>query len=586
MGHPPIAKLLAGWYTLGYVPRELAALGFRPFLQRSGSVCLWPSVGSTRGRFIFSPGAAPRFSMSTIEAAIRADAEKLIRRHEMYMSNLAADLRRKSLRSGLHVLKEIKTPAHWALAKGFDPYYVKKHAKAIARSIERKLDSGEYSPRPAFQYEVPKLDGSLRKVSLFQVADSALSHLTFSRLMKKNARHFSACAYAYRHDLSIHDAILHIASDLQRRNRLYLAEFDFAKYFDSISHSHILRMLDDRRFFVTVRERFIIKRFLATPVFKAHEYIGPHRETSRESGIPQGTSVSLFLANLAAYPLDRHLERLGVGFARYADDTLIWSESYAEIVRSANLLEDAAKEMGVGLNFLKSKGITLLAPKGMPTEIPAQSSVNFLGYKISQKYLSIRPESVGKIKKHVSFLIYQNLLQEPKRGHFVSDRILGQGQIDLDYPVLIYQLRRYLYGGLSEAMLRRYLYRQTPNLRFKGLMSFYPIVDDEPLLRELDGWMLATVVRAIKLRGEMWNAYFPGALPTPHGKTPAQILKLRHNPLSGPLVDLRFPSFLRISKLLRRAAATYGAGAIANSKSALYYSPTVTISGSEYSGPA
>ncbi len=150
--------------------------------------------------------------------------------------------------------------------------------------------------------------------------------------------------------------------------------------------------------------------------------------------------------------------------------------------------------------------------------------------------------------------------------------------MDLDYPVLIYQLRRYLYGGLSEAMLRRFLYRQTPNLRFKGLMSFYPIVDDEPLLRELDGWMLASVVRAIKRRGKLWSSYFPGGLPSPHGKTPSQILQLRHNPHSGPLEDLRFPSFLRMSKLLRRAAATYGAASIANAKSVKYYAPKATAS--------
>lgn len=520
---------------------------------------------------------------STIEAAIRAEAAKLIRRHEMYMTNLAAELRRKQIRSGLNQAKTIQTPEHWKISRGFDPYYVRKHAKAISRSMERKLALKTYAPMPAYQFSVTKPDGTLRKVSLFQVADSALSRLTFERLMTKNARHFSASAYAYRGDLSIHDAILHIGSELRQRNRLFLAEFDFAKFFDSISHKHILSMLDDRRFFVTLRERFIIEQFLATPVLQGCEYIGPHQLTQRVLGIPQGTSISLFLANLAAYPLDRRLERLGVGFARYADDTLIWSDSYAEIGRAANALEEAAVEMGVSLNFLKSKGITLLSPADLRSELSAQSSVNFLGYKISQEYLSIRPESVRRIKSHISFLIYKNLLQEPKRGNFVSDRILGAGQIDLDYPVLIYQLRRYLYGGLSEAMLRRFLFRQTPNLRFKGLMSFYPIVDDEPLLRELDGWMLASVARAIKLRGNLWNSYFPGPLPTPHGRTPSQILQLRHNPLSGPLIDLRFPSFLRISKLLRRAASTYGTSAVANSKSARYYSPGTTIFSHDFS---
>jgi RNA-directed DNA polymerase len=231
---------------------------------------------------------------SQIEETIRAEAAKLIRRHEMYMSNLAAEVRRRSARSGLASQKMILTPAHWSVATGFNPYHVRKHVKAIARSLERQLATRQYAPRPAFQYSVPKPDGTLRRVSLFQVADSALSKLTFQRLMAKNARHFSASAYAYRGDLSIHDAILHIGSELRQRNRLYLAEFDFAKFFDSISHEHILRMLDDRRFYVTRRERFIIEKFLTAPVYGANEYIGPHQDIKRLSGIPQGTSISLF----------------------------------------------------------------------------------------------------------------------------------------------------------------------------------------------------------------------------------------------------------------------------------------------------
>jgi RNA-directed DNA polymerase len=299
----------------------------------------------------------------------------------------------------------------------------------------------------------------------------------------------------------------------------------------------------------------------------------------RQEGIHQGTSLSLFLANIAAYPLDRRLEGLGVGFARYADDTLIWSDTYSEIGRAANALEETAIEMGVDINFLKSKGITLLAPPGMRAEIPAQNSVDFIGYKLSQANLSIRDQKVMDIKKNISFLIYKNLLQEPKRHYFNSDRMLGP--IDRDYPVLIYQLRRYLYGGLSESMLRRYLVRQIPKLRFKGLMSFYPIVDDEKLLRELDGWMLSVVIRALELRAQLWTSYYPGALPTPHGCSRAQLLQLRHNPGSGPLQDLRFPSFLRISRLLRRASTTYGPSTIANAQSSRYHSSATNMSSTD-----
>lgn len=226
--------------------------------------------------------------------------------------------------------------------------------------------------------------------------------------------------------------------------------------------------------------------------------------------------------------------------------------------------------MGVDLNVLKSKGVSLLTPKGMPTEITAQNSLDFLGYTISQKTLSIRSKSIRRIKKHLAYLVYVNLLQEPKRGHFPSSQMLQS--IDKGYPVLLYQMRRYLYGGLSEARLRRYLSRQTPQIRYKGLMSFYPIVDDEELLASLDGWLLSTVLRALKLRSALWTQYFPVVMPQPHGMSRSQLLQFRHSTGNGPLEDLRFPSFRRISKLMRRASATYGASAIANRKSSSYYS--------------
>lgn len=506
---------------------------------------------------------------STIEEAIRSEATKLVKRHEAYAFNLANELRRREARSGLPQQKVLHRPSYWKVDNGFDPYYVRAHAKPIARSIEGALAECRYRPRPAIDYETKNADGSTRIVSVFQVADSAISSLTFKRLMEKNARHLSANAYAYRIDLSIHNAILHIASDLKQRNRLFVAEFDFAKYFDSISHGHIVRMLDDRRFFITARELHVIRVFLAAPSLKEQNYhIGPHEERTR--GIPQGTSISLFLANLAAFPLDRRLERLGVGFARYADDTLIWSDNYADIGHATNLLEDAGREMGVDFNFMKSKGVSLLSPPGMPTEITAQNSLDYLGYSISQKKLSIRKRSITRIKRRISNLIFSNLLQEPKRGRFPSDRMLGP--IDNDYPVLIYQLRRYLYGGLSEAKLLRFLTRQTPLIRYRGLMSFYPVVDDDDLLRSLDGWMLSSVVRALRLRSQLFSAYFPGQMPAPHGFSRPQLLQLRHNPGTGLLEDLRFPSFWRIGHLIRRAAATYGASVVANRKSSAYYS--------------
>jgi RNA-directed DNA polymerase len=502
--------------------------------------------------------------------AIVAEAEKLVRRHQMYASDLASRQKRVERRTGQPQTKDIKFPQYWAADDGFNPYTVRARSKQIAHAVSKALDGGNYKPRPAVEYSVPKKDGGQRAVSVFQVADNAISRLTFERLLDKNARHFSAHAYAYRKDLTIHDAVLHIAADLHHKSRVFIAEFDFRKFFDSISHEHIERVLLDRRFFITSRELQIIRAFLQAPTFPLLQY-NAQGGTPREKGIPQGTSISLFLANVAAYPLDRKLEDLGVGFARYADDTLIWAENYSKICEAVGALEEIGFEMGVELNFNKSEGISILCPDSVPAEFKRKPSVSFVGYEISSETISMRLSTLSRAKNRLSYLIYSNLLQAPKKGQIVPARVAGS--IDLDYVVMLYQIRRYLYGELSEGQLRRFMARQTPLIKYHGLMSFYPIIDDEPLLKELDGWLLGSVDRALRLRARLLGQAGIATLPEPHGKSKRQLLALRHKSGSGPLRDLRFPSIARIARLMRRAARTYGASTIANPQSAQYYSP-------------
>jgi RNA-directed DNA polymerase len=506
---------------------------------------------------------------SVIFDAIRDEAHKLIRRHQKYASELAAALRRREKRSGILQVKHIHLPEYWAVDTGFNPYHVGTHSAGIAYAVDKALASGRYRPRPAVLYQIEKTDKTLRDVAVFQVADNAVSTLTFRRLIEKNARHLSAHAYAYRYDLTIHDAVLHISSDLNLKSRIFIAEFDFRKFFDSISHDHINRILKNERFFITDRERRVIDAFLAAPTLRTSEYKRESDER-RQRGIPQGTSVSLFLANVAAYPLDRKLEGLGVGFARYADDTLIWGDSYDVVCRAVNALEETAHEMGVELNFNKSEGISILSPKGLQAEFKAKTSVSFIGYQIGSGLISFRPETLQNSQDWLSYLIYSNLLQEPKKGRLAQSRI---GDVDWDYVIMLAQVRRYLYGELSETQLRKYMARQTPLLRYHGLMSFYPVVNDEALLKHVDGWLLNSVYRSLKLRGKLLTQLGFQNLPLPHGLSKEELVTLRHITREGKRIDLRFPSIARVARLIRRASKTYGASAIAGPGSGVYYSP-------------
>jgi hypothetical protein len=425
-----------------------------------------------------------------------------------------------------------------------------------------------YLPRNAVFYEVPKADGTMREVSVFQVADSAVSRLVFGNLLEKNRQRLSAYSFAYRSDLTVHDAIQHIAADIRDKPRIFVAEYDFSKYFDSIRHEHIWRTLRQQRFLVTEVEELVLRGFLEAPTLSRAAY-RERGDERRTRGVPQGTSVSLFLANVAAWPLDRALERLGVGFARYADDTLIWSPDYARICEAVDALNEAAAAIGAELNLRKSEGISILAPGDAPTEFKSKDSVDFVGYSFSSRGISIRSSSIDRIKERVAHLIYRNLLEAPLNGIVVPSRF--GPPVDRDYVVLIYQLRRYLYGDLSEERLRKYTRRTVPRMHYKGVMAFYPLVDRDDVLRSLDGWMLHTVYTSLRKRAAILASHGHSALPEPHGICSGNLPGFRGTTSKGVRLDLRLPSFVRMGKLLRRASRAHGPNAIGHRRSNLYY---------------
>lgn len=262
-----------------------------------------------------------------------------------------------------------------------------------------------------------------------------------------------------------------------------------------------------------------------------------------------------------------------MGFAFYSDDSVIWSDSYNDVVRAVGVLDDSVREMEVSFNLPKSPGIRLLTSADAKAEITKINSVSFVGYEIGNHKISIKDSLVRRAKSRLNYLVYSNLLKEPLNGNINSMRL--KPALDLDYLVMINQIRRYLYGGLTESMLKRYLARAAPRIRYQGFMSFFPIVDDGALLRELDGWLVHTVFTALRLRTKCFSNAGVTSLPRPHGIDQNQLIDLTiPTPGGTGPIDLHIPSFQRMAQLLRTASRRYGANAIANPKSgAYYYSP-------------
>jgi hypothetical protein len=486
---------------------------------------------------------------------IRSEAAKLIRRYEAYARQLAEEQRRRERRSIVPVPPlRLLRPEYWRAADGFDPYLVRARCERIGYSIARSVRAYRYRPFNAIVHRVPKVGGGLRDVSVFQVADNAVSRKIFVSLMKKNRARLSSRAYAYRDDISVHDAIQFLSAELRGQARIFVAEYDFSKYFDNISHEHIWRTIQDRQFLITEVERSVIEQFLSAPAMQVDTYV-PTGGDARVRGVPQGTSISLFLANIAAWDLDRALERLGVSFVRYADDTLIWGADYSQICRAVETLHVMSERIGAPLNHQKSGGVRLMTLSGSPSELKSTECVEYLGHSIGLLRLSIKDRMVEKLKARVNNLIYFNLIRGPLRGVQSPNGILH------DYITLVWQLRRYLYGDINERSLRRAGWRGIAPRRFRGFMSFFPLVDDEEQLHALDRWIRCQILLALHRRAALLTAQGVGPLPEVYRMSSRDLANyISNDPAVG---DLRLPSVHRIAQVIRRAAHRYGANRIA-----------------------
>lgn len=486
---------------------------------------------------------------------IKEESDKLILRYHAYHNALHHEHLRNSKRVSDPSIKSIQKPSYWDIDKKFNPFYVRSRRRSIARSISKKISDGTYKPLPPHIKEIPKVGGGLRTVSIYQIPDSAVSKIYYNRLLAKNKHRFSSFSYAYRNDRNVHFAIQDIGLDISRDARSFIAEFDFSDFFGSISHSYLKAQYKNNGFYISEEEKFVIDSFL----------------DGRDVGIPQGTSISLFLANLVCWQLDLKFEREGLKFARYADDTVIWSPDYQKICNAFTIINDFSSSTGISINAKKSDGISLLTNEELPAEMKnTKTYVEFLGYSISVNSVSIKNASVKRIQQQISYLLYRNLIQ-PLRGEKLKGLIIPANNKDPALLTAIMQIRRYMYGGLSGQQLRNYIHGRTKRIYFKGIMSFYPLVDDAEQLRALDGWLVSVIFRSLKLRSSLLKNWgydrshiFPFNVPS------SEITKcFKQNTIHGKSL-LEIPSFMLVQRALEKGLQNRGIESVMNPESMDY----------------
>ena len=412
----------------------------------------------------------------SIKVSLDREVRKLIRRYSQVVALSAINRKRYQKRSGTVAQRPSSTdPAQWNADPLFNPFYVRSRLDSIGHAIVRKIRTRTYEPKPTLMLEIPKPSGGKRQIAISTVPDAAVSYWLGKRLVARNAYRFSSYSYAYRSDRNAHHAIQHLMSELRGRNRVFVLEYDFAKYFDSIDHAYLLEILE-KHFLVSERERQLLDVLVKNRRAKSVSDYSNGTFESPSVGIPQGSTVSLFLANVACYELDREIEKVGVTFARYADDTLIVADSYAKACECANLLLSHGERSGTAINFSKSPGVAVLSDASH-SEIRQKRSVIFLSHELSGDGVAIAPTAIARMKKRTARIMYNNLLLQPKRQQFNSNRI-GPGFRDWDLVTCVNELRRYIYGRISEASLSAGLSGKVRINSTRCALSFFPLAEE------------------------------------------------------------------------------------------------------------
>ena len=215
-------------------------------------------------------------------------------------------------------LARIKANKGSAGMDGMTVQQLPEHLKQYWPAIREQLLSGIYLPQPVKRVEIPKPDGGIRKLGIPTVLDRFIQQAVMQVLQRRWDRTFSEHSYGFRPGRSAHQAVEQAQKYIAEGYR-WVVDLDLEKFFDRVNHDRLMAKIAER-----VGDKRMLKliRAILTAGVLEEGLVNPVDE-----GTPQGGPLSPLLSNIVLDEFDRELERRGLRFARYADDSNIYVRS-------------------------------------------------------------------------------------------------------------------------------------------------------------------------------------------------------------------------------------------------------------------
>lgn len=260
------------------------------------------------------------------------------------------------------------------------PGYIRENWDSIKEEIRER----KYKPQAVRRVEIPKPDGSKRKLGIPTVMDRVIQQGIAQVISPICEPMFSENSYGYRPNRSCEMAIRKLLEYLNEGYE-WIVDIDLEKFIDSVPQDKLMslvhNMINDGD------TESLIRKYLQAGVMVQGKY------EKTEKGTPQGGNLSPLLSNIMLNELDKEMERRGLHFVRYADDCLILVRSEASAKRVMYSITDwIERKLGLKVNATKTK-VT------RPTKLKYLGFGFYKDFKANEWKCKPHADSVNKFKR-------------------------------------------------------------------------------------------------------------------------------------------------------------------------------------------